>query len=266
MYRDFFTNKWTIGCFSLLIVFSVGCIIWYRYETGKHMKVLSDEAEYTQHLQNEHKKNTNKKTKNKNNTTSRSSNSMELEQILKTPEVVPEADKEKAMRNDSIDNDPALSNHRTIESHFRVSPHGFGPYPEVSEEFQKTVGIPSWIRTEEFGTPPVPAEIELIERIKIKLWNNGHTTVRGGFYTENGRVIMNYTDVAYVRFGTRLTPDGNKVKFLSTWTSTGTPMPQRDTLDPYDTSDLVFPPNMKIIDLGKEDPSIDPYEFLDLKK
>ncbi len=51
-----------------------------------------------------------------------------------------------------------------------VSPYGFGPYPEVPEEYMKTVGTPSWMETKLFGFPPASREQELISRVMLKMW------------------------------------------------------------------------------------------------
>lgn len=65
------------------------------------------------------------------------------------------------------------------EKEIPVSPHGLGPFPEVSEEYFHAVEIPPWKLTELYGAPPVSRNQELMARVMVKLWNEGHTTVEG---------------------------------------------------------------------------------------
>ena len=73
-----------------------------------------------------------------------------------------------------------------------VSPYGFGPYPEVpvdypyKDPFALSIGGCS------------TKELELIERVLIKLWNQGNTNITGGFFM-SGKVYPHYSETAYTR-------------------------------------------------------------------
>ncbi len=45
MYRDIFTHKWVIGGIALLILITVGCVYWYRYDTAPYRKEAAESAE-----------------------------------------------------------------------------------------------------------------------------------------------------------------------------------------------------------------------------
>ena len=82
-----------------------------------------------------------------------------------------------------------------------VSPFGFGPYPEVPADFPEHLK-PIWSRTPNAAEP-----FELIDRVLIKLWNQGHRDITGGSFS-NGKVYPHYANTAYVRYRERTLPDG----------------------------------------------------------
>ncbi|MYB96014.1 hypothetical protein F4054_20285 [Candidatus Poribacteria bacterium] len=80
-----------------------------------------------------------------------------------------------------------------------VSPFGFGPYPDVPADFR----IPlSWNLPEETlakWDENIQIQMELMGRVFIKLWNQGHTGLGGGTF-ENGLVLPLYPRTAYVLY------------------------------------------------------------------
>ena len=42
MYRDILTNKWVLGGVGFLIVFGVGCVLWYQHGTADERKAAAD--------------------------------------------------------------------------------------------------------------------------------------------------------------------------------------------------------------------------------
>ena len=253
MYRDFFTNKWILVCFALLIVSSVSCIIWYRYDTAKDRKALDDAIEYASNLENERKESANKIIGSENNTTVKSSNLLDLEQTFKTSDVVSEADKEK--RIDSIDNDLTLSNQRLMDSHVRVSPHGFGPYPSIPMDFPAQ---DAWDYPDD-----ISAEAELLLRVQIKLWKQGTRTI-GGIMKE-GLVFPTIPGVVYIEWIDNVLPDGTVEK--NALRMRGDPHKGRILMSIKQRNGKLvesdIPPDVKIIELA--DAGIDPYQFLKLK-
>lgn len=77
----------------------------------------------------------------------------------------------------------------------------------------------------------------------------------------NGRVLVNYKNRAYVRYGTRETSDGRTIRYISDWTSGSLEGPSTEQL-----LDGYIPSGVELINLDQEDPTLDPYEFLGLPK
>ena len=82
-----------------------------------------------------------------------------------------------------------------------VSPFGFGPYPEVPADYPEHL-TPIWSRDPNAAQP-----FELIDKVLIKLWNQGHRDITGGSFS-NGKVYPHYANTAYVRSRERTLPDG----------------------------------------------------------
>ena len=80
-----------------------------------------------------------------------------------------------------------------------VSPFGFGPYPDVPADFRVPL---SWNLPEETlakWDEDIQIQMELMGRVFIKLWNQGHTDLGGGTF-ENGLVLPLYPRTAYVLY------------------------------------------------------------------
>lgn len=83
-----------------------------------------------------------------------------------------------------------------------VSPFGFGPYPEVPEDFPENL-LPSWTWSEDKRQRYADAgrlmNFELMHRVLIKLWNQGDRDFIGVKRSEqNGKVYPIYQNVMYV--------------------------------------------------------------------
>ena len=143
----------------------------------------------------------------------------------------------------------------------RMSPHGFGPYPEVPKDFFLTCGPTSWQMIDLYGLAPPSRDIELIDRVMVKLWKEGDTQIQGGVL-ENGKVYVNYRDRVYVRYKTITNFDGTTSRYISSWSShVDVPsLTRAEALAGH------IPEGLEVIDLDVEDPGIEPYSFLGLKK
>ena len=254
MLRDIFTNKWILCGLGFLIIFTGLCYLWYQHDTAPYRKQAAELDEMIHQFEKQRTASTGKSTERASDLASAESSTQIAEEqpiakILDTNEITKK--------------ETPLTHVASTETDKPVSPHGFGPFPEVPTGYSQTIGIPSWIRTKLFGAPPVEAEFELMERVKIKLWQQGHTNVRGSFM-KNGKVIITYSNKVYAQYGTRETPDGKKVRTLLSWTSASVPAPQRDFANPDDTSDLQVPAGITIIEGDEQEHAIDPYEFLGL--
>ena len=132
-----------------------------------------------------------------------------------------------------------------------VSPFGFGPYPEVPVDYPAR---PTWERAGyDTFSQDTQRELELLDRVLIKLWKQGERGYRGGS-TDSGKVYPHYKNTAYVRYGT--TTDGRR--YISRYK--GDPAIR---ISPEQLRRAELPAGMRVLDIDAE--GIDPYSFLDLK-
>ena len=275
MYRDFLTNKWFLGGVGFLIVFAVACVLWYQHDTADERKA-ADEAEEIA-IQWEEDRHIDAESK----TAEMTDPVLEMDTESETTEittVLSETDISKIelgplTRN--ADGAYVVPGNVTLYEYYEklfnskvwFSPHGFGPYPKVPEEFMMTKSPTSWQQTQLFGKQQFSRETELSDRVVLKLWTEGDTEVMGGVF-ENGKVYVLYPNRAYVRYNTmtsedgtiQTNPDGTPVKYISSWLSTpNNPAPTfEQAIDGY------MPASVELIDLDVEDPGIEPYSFLAL--
>lgn len=141
-----------------------------------------------------------------------------------------------------------------------VSPFGFGPYPEVPEDYPHGV---SWINPAEKLLRPERREhrkrLELIDRVMVKAWTDGDHNFVGatGNGSGDGKVYLTYPNVIYVEYGK---PDENDDGVLI--------RPIKDALSasytfaPGEMRNGVIPPNFTVIEY--DEAGYDPYTYLDL--
>lgn len=141
-----------------------------------------------------------------------------------------------------------------------VSPFGFGPYPELPEDYPYEV---SWINPSEKLLRPERREhrkrLELIDRVMVKAWTEGDHNFIGatGNGSGDGKVYLTYPNVIYVEYGE---PEENDDGVLI--------RPIKDALSasyqfaPGEMRNGVTPPGFTVI--GYDDAGYDPYTYLDL--
>ena len=102
----------------------------------------------------------------------------------------------------------------------RVSPFGFGPYPEIPSDYpyQGPFGMPLNNSTLK-GQYDMGKDIELIDRVCIKLWNQGER-VKGGVI-EDGLVYPLYPNTIYVTWSEVIWEDGTIERILTSVTGRG---------------------------------------------
>ena len=135
-----------------------------------------------------------------------------------------------------------------------VSPYGFGPYPEVPADF---FGIPIWQK----GLSDIPVDVgknvELIDRVLIKLWQQGDKNIIGGFL-QNGKVYPNYPETVYVEERIEESDDGLvKRTFRHITGPPGTGIYHEDIRRGN------IPPHVTVIPMD-DSQGLDPYSFLNL--
>ena len=106
----------------------------------------------------------------------------------------------------------------------RVSPFGFGPYPEVPDGYPIPVKW-HWQWSEEQLTQMEEASIagidellkqhELMTRVGIKLWNEGHRFTGLSSSDQTGLIYPNYENVIYVEWREITDRDGTVRRYPS---------------------------------------------------
>lgn len=137
-------------------------------------------------------------------------------------------------------------------SPYGVSPHGFGPFPEVPPDYFRTaeeVWGKERLRTMSLGH-------ELLSRVQIKLWTQGIRTFGAKF--ENGLVYPAYDDTVYIEWADSVAADG-KMYVVRQF---GSP----SVINQYgdDIHKGIFPAHLKVYEFP--DGGINPYEFLGLPR
>ncbi|MDE0313887.1 MAG: hypothetical protein OXM61_03215 [Candidatus Poribacteria bacterium] len=158
----------------------------------------------------------------------------------------PMADKPEDKKTDP---DPAEQTDAVEE--VRVSPHGFGPYPDIPADF------PRQDIFEQGGQGP---NFELMDRVWLELWKRGVRGISGmSISHNNGLVYPTIRGIAYADWEPRWELFGFGFgKKYSGWSGHPGDFPR----DP-DIGRPKMPRGIKIFDMSE---GIDPYKLLDLPK
>ena len=134
-----------------------------------------------------------------------------------------------------------------IDEEVRISPFGFGPYPEIPEGFPFD---------NPWDVPTTNATFELMHRVQIKLWNEGKRPE--GMTWEKGRVYPIYPNTIYVEWDYFDAEDGSMERYISEVTA-GTLSPEADAL----LDEGIIPPGVTVYKYSEA--GIDPYSYLGLQ-
>lgn len=127
----------------------------------------------------------------------------------------------------------------------RVSPFGFGPYPEVPEGCPVPRNI--WHASD--------AQMELLFRVAIQKWNEGERF--NGCSTGDGKVYLHYPNTVYIQYGEPAVNDsGILIRPITHVISANIGM------SPEQMRAGDIPAGIHVLEYGKD--GIDPYEYLDL--
>ncbi|MDE0084560.1 MAG: hypothetical protein OXU23_02540 [Candidatus Poribacteria bacterium] len=243
MLRDIFTNKWIIGSFGVLLIVAAGCYFWYQWELAPYKQ----EYAKTQQLVQEWTATP------KTVTPTQEAEGVDRQDVApaerKSVSAAPATKKTDTLLDDVDTGDNSAPTFEMAESDtaevVQESPFGFGPYPEVPEDYP-TKALVTW--------PAASAESELLSRVLIKLWTQGEKNFYGGS-TNRGRIYPHYNNTVYTRFGEYRGANGEMVRYA-----------QGALAGPhvkFSMSELLNPPpHLRVLDL--ESSGIDPYQFLDL--
>ena len=141
-----------------------------------------------------------------------------------------------------------------------VSPFGFGPYPQVPLDFPRD---PIWKAVEMYekinqhGRGMMKA-IELMDRVLIKLWNQGYRASSASM--SKGRVYPGFPNTVYVRWSYIEESDGTITRYAGRKTSG--PDISESVFDAL--SEGIVPPGITVLDHDAD--GIDPYTFLNLNQ
>ena len=146
----------------------------------------------------------------------------------------------------------------------RVSPFGFGPYPEVPLDFPED---PIWEEVdmdEEINRngSGMTKAMELMDRVLIKLWNQGRRATSASMSMDNGLVYPFFPNTVYVTWAYTEEPDGTMARYagrISSGVDEGVSESDFESI-----SEGIIPPGIKVLDY--ESSGINPYNFLHLNQ
>lgn len=123
----------------------------------------------------------------------------------------------------------------------------------------------TWSEDRRMGLESDPDRLrnfELIDRVLIKLWEQGERNFAGGtLRNNNGRVYPIYFNTAYVSYRELVKLDGTIHRYIGGFLP-GPGFP-RLTHNERMSGDFVLPPDARILDM--DEAGIDPYSFLNVK-
>ena len=243
MYRDIFMNKWVLGGVGFLIVLSVACYFWYQHDIADERKAAAEAEELLRQSERSQETDTPTITK-KAADVSVESTTHSTESAIAEP-------------TDAQIEATIIINGRTIvvPDVPAESPHGFGPFPEVPEDYIKAkAGGAVWLATNYNQMSSLDQrQRELLDRVLLKLWSEGARNFRGGGLDSNGKVYPNYFDTVYISVKEHISPDGIIIPILTR------------QLGKVPKGVDIFNPPDHITVLNFETAGIDPYEYLNLR-
>ncbi len=137
MLRDYFMNKWVLGGIGYLIVFSVACVLWYQYDIADERKAAVDTEELLRQSGLSHQE-----TK-ESEMSSVVGQAIDITIAESTPPNAKKSITETTIKteysglSDAREKQPEQTQETTEV--VRVSPYGFGQYPEVPSDYPTDV-------------------------------------------------------------------------------------------------------------------------------
>ena len=208
MFRDFLANKWVLGGIGFLIVLSVACVFWYRYDTADERQSAADAAQFVRQLENQ-KANTDKEIDQAAKTFFPGETARKLAEGKNRVVFHPDEPPKPKGKNQQISVSETIkqadtTQEETTQADTGVSPYGFGPYPEIPADCPYPI---------EWEFPGSNANHELMQRVAIELWNQGIETM--GATMEDGLVYPNYIDTVYIRWAETVDDDDNPIQYIN---------------------------------------------------
>ncbi len=128
--------------------------------------------------------------------------------------------------------------------HAKLSPYGFGPYPKSPENIRF---VPVWKQEhyKKLGHHQ-KRSLEIIDRVLIKLWEQGERGFEEGFYYCE-KVYPFYDNTIYVRWHEERRPDGTEHRYVSHLN-----YPRRMTFTREEREQITygnFPPGIQVLEI-----------------
>jgi hypothetical protein len=158
------------------------------------------------------------------------------------------------------DEEKALLTAEVVEPAPRVSPFGFGPYPQVPLDFPRDPiweAVDMYEKINQRGRGMMKV-IELMDRVLIKLWSQGHTATSASM--SDGLVYPGFPNTVYVEWDYIEELDGTITRYAGRITSG--PDISDSVFDAL--GDGIIPPGITVLDHNAD--GIDPYTFLNLNR
>ena len=243
MLRNLLSNRYFLGVVIIFVLAIAGCLYWHQHEMRKLREIELGNARFLQEIET-----------NKAAYTARHTEQTDTEILgqADTPFVTDNFSQTETLSIDEVDNVGVMEELLQEETaklentDAPVSPHGFGPYPDVPNDYPLALDpYPTSFWKFTYDDP----KQELLARTLIKLWKQG-VPVAGATF-ENGVIYPTIRGTVYVErngdFINRIAghPDDDHDEIISTLEAGSIPM------------------GITVID--RAEAGIDPYAFLDLR-
>lgn len=124
VFLEVFLNKWILGGYVFAILFGIGCYFWYQHQLAPDKRDSAETTEADREWETPQKANTN-------NTPADNTDLTAEKSITETsPDGV-----ENPASNETHANLTEKTQETENTEEVPVSPHGFGPFPEVPEDY-----------------------------------------------------------------------------------------------------------------------------------
>ncbi len=259
MLREVFANKSLIAALIGCGLVIVGIHFWSQHE---HSKLRHEEAETRRFIQQVERGQTASLTRTEETDilTLPQEVTNDVQTAHRTPAPVPEAIPVPAAAvavAESLEENWLAEEDAPAAAPPRVSLFGFGVYPEIPPDYPEQ---DAWDAIEAlYLTDPESArKHELMERVCIKLWQQGYYAEGVVYESKTGLIYPLYPNIAYIEWDVWEEEDGTLARYpASVLGGPGVGGHEEDF------AEGIIPPHITVIDY--EDAGIDPYQFLDFQ-
>ena len=240
MIRDVLINRWVLGGVGFLILLSVGCVWWYYHDTAPDRKAAAEAQEMLRQSVLSQKTDRHIETEKTDDLVS-----VEGETLITEKPITDTTQANETTNEETNDDNDAITD---ISKPVRMSPNGFGAFPEIPE------GAPIALFDENMS-----AQQELLGRVLVKLWNEGDTRIGGGYINgDTYKVYPYYPNVIYVKYENEFNVLTGR--YETKITQAGSSFENFDAVKSVTRGEI--PSGYILID--SEESGINAYEYLDL--